>query len=454
MLSLLNKMITIGYLRTALIFMLAAAWQASADNIPETLSLVKNGSPMATIILAEKPGKAAAFAVWELNSHIRKITGIQLPVKSPSAAAKLKGLKICVGESAVTRRLGFKNQDFQDQEYIILAKSGYLLLMGRDSSTVAPRKDPPALPEHFDPRRFDQIGTCYAVYDFLEKFCGVRWFGPGEVGLCHPVGKNLEVNCGKVNIRRKPVFYYRYSYPLLPSNKRFYKLFGTPSAKDMKLFALRLRAGGERYSCTHSFYSYYDRFLNENPKNKDKFEGKHLEYFAKGYSGRPPQLCYSSDAVIEQVVKDIKDQLDGKSRHLRGSGDYVALEPMDSGRFCKCPKCLEQIKKVDKDNPTRASEYWFGFVNKVAKKIKKTHPDKFISTLAYWNHLAYPETMQLESNITVQMCLATRLWQIPWQKNKNMKYYRQWLQKSGKDRRLFLWLYYCYPGWNGGKRRV
>lgn len=31
------------------------------------------------------------------------------------------------------------------------------------------------------PDIFDDQGTCYATYDFLERFCDVRWYGPTEL---------------------------------------------------------------------------------------------------------------------------------------------------------------------------------------------------------------------------------------------------------------------------------
>jgi hypothetical protein len=48
----------------------------------------------------------------------------------------------------------------------------------RDASGTLRSAPPP------DP--FDQNATLYAVYDFLERSCDVRWLAPGEIGLVCP----------------------------------------------------------------------------------------------------------------------------------------------------------------------------------------------------------------------------------------------------------------------------
>ena len=410
------------------------------------LTLVKDGVPAAVIVLDKAPTKAAVFAAEELNTHIGKIAGVKLPVKNADEAVDAGGLKICVGESGETRKLGLKSGDFAPQEYTVLSKPGVLVLMGRDDAVPGNLKKSPAeLPDNFDDH-----ATCSAVYDFLEKFCGVRWFGPGEIGLCHPVGKTLTVNCADVNIRRKPGFMWRYSYPIFTPSKNVNDLFEKPSPQDMKLFSLRLRVGGEKYSCTHSFYGYYDRFWAKNPKNEKAFEESHPEYFAQGYEGQPPQLCHTNDSVVAQVVKDARDYFDGKSRHLPALGDYVGLEPMDNADYCKCEKCQALMdSKNGQFSNGAASRYWFTFVNRVAREVGKTHPGKFVSALAYASHAYLPKDMRIEPNVSIQMCLHPRGWAQTSTKENDLKLYHEWLASGDGKRRVYLWLYYCFPALSG-----
>ena len=62
--------------------------------------------------------------------HIRLITQAVLPIVTDQAS--VPGVRILVGESAATRKLGLKSDDFQSQEYLIRVKGDTVILMGRD----------------------------------------------------------------------------------------------------------------------------------------------------------------------------------------------------------------------------------------------------------------------------------------------------------------------------------
>jgi hypothetical protein len=93
----------------------------------------------------------------------------------------------------------------------------------------------------------------------------------------------------------------------------------------------------------------------------------------------------------------------------------------------------------------RASRYVWTFVNAVAKETRKTHPDKWIGALAYWEYGYYPEGLDLEPNVVVQMCLHTRNWWCPSMEANDRKVFDTWVAREGQRRPLYLWLYYCFP---------
>ena len=129
-------------------------------------------------------------------------------------------------------------------------------------------------------------------------------------------------------------------------------------------------------------------------------------------------------------------------------GDFFAVVPMDSNAWCLCDNCQAEIEK-DKETAGphfsngRASGYMFGFVNNVAKELQKTHPDKYISALAYWDYAYYPERIKLEPNVAVAPCLQTRIYWGPNIVRNDIKFYKSWVEK--KDRPIYLWLYFCFP---------
>lgn len=293
----------------------------------------------------------------------------------------------------------------------------------------------------------DEQGTSYAAHDFLERFCDVRWYGPTDLEMVYPKKPTLAV--APKDIRRRPAFALRCGHVRnpMPMGKT---LWNHPSGADLRLFWARLRAGGEPYACNHSFYGYYDRYWKKNPKYPERFVEAHPDWFAKGYPGRPPQMCFTNGDFVEQVVRDARDYFDGRGAPLgaQARGNFFALVPMDNNSWCKCPACQARIHQDEKDHPhfTRgaASDYVFGFANAVAREVAKTHPDKFLSTIAYHDYAYYPRSTRLAPNISVMMCLHTRNWWAPAMEANDMKVYRAWVDHE-KGRPLYIWAYYCFP---------
>jgi hypothetical protein len=396
--------------------------------------LVRDGRPAATIVVAAQAGEAATFGAQELQYHVRKITGAALPIQPDNE--KIEGPSILVGHSAIASQLGLEESQFKDQEYLIRFSGNTLVLLGKGES------------------------TSYAVHDFLERFCGVRWFGPGVLQMTVPKTTTLAVQPRE--IRRVPAFVWRTVFPELEGLQMGRELYGNPSARDMALFWRRLRLGGEAYACNHSLYGYYDRFWQKNARCPEVFVAAHPDWFARGYSaselesddGRPPQMCLSNQGFVDQVVADARKYFDSQdvATGAVATGRYFALVPMDRGGrggWCKCPNCQLQIDQERNaenafDSNGSASDYWFTFLNKAAREVAKTHPDKYIATLAYAGYSYYPRNVRLEPNISVQMCLHTRNWWVPGMKENELHYYQDWVSRE-KSRPLYVWLYYEMP---------
>ncbi|MGD0089952.1 MAG: DUF4838 domain-containing protein [Planctomycetota bacterium] len=407
------------------------------------LTLVENGRANCAIILAKNPTRAAQFAAYELQWHLKKMTGVEVNIGSEDGKVPGKWTRILVGESHDTQDLGLHSADFKPQEYLIRFAPEQLILMGRD-------KDDHGKVDYTNgsgiPEVFDEQGTCYAVYDFLERFCAVRWYAPGEIGLVCPERKTLEVS--GLEVRRTPFFPYRHgSYAHMYGFIK--EIWNNPGGHDIALFFRRLRLGGQPYSANHSFYGYYGRFGKKNEQNAAHFEGEHPEYFAQGYEAQPPQPCFSNEGFIRQVVQDARDYFDGKGlkQGAVAAGDFFALVPMDNGFWCKCAKCQAEMNPPAADAgwaSDNASDYFFNFANKVARQVAKTQPGKWLATLAYSSYTGHPRRVALEPNISVQFCMAVRNWWAPANEKADLSLFQEWVEKE-KGRPFYLWLYYCFP---------
>ena len=443
---------------------LAEAAPDEAGSAPVSgFTLASNGTPACTIIVAEQPTPAARLASLDLQYHVMRMTGAELPIRNDKE--QVTGPRILVGESEATRALGFRGSDFPPQEYIIAFRPDTLILIGRDwEDTEANRNEfgrpmscgdtlaatrhkinfwqAVGMPERGTsemelPGVYDDQGTCYAVYDFLERFCNVRWYGPNDTGILIPSCPTLTVQ--GTDIRRSPALKYRDA--LWSGNWPFMKgQWGPVTPPEIFLFWRRLRLGGEKWAGNHTFHKKTVETIFTNPA-----------YQAEG-KGRGSQLCYTNPQLVQDVAQLARDFFDGKNNAPEGwkaVGNYFALIPDDNSNYCRCDNCRKLVysgrtMRTKQFSSGTISNYFFSFVNAVAKEVGKTHPDKYIATLAYWNYAYPPEGFEMEPNVSVAPCLHTCMYAIHKEIRENdMKLYHEWLRCTPAP--LYLWNYYHHP---------
>jgi len=319
------------------------------------------------------------------------------------------------------------------------------------------------------PGRHDDQATCYAVYDFLERFCGVRWYLPTDVGLVCPKKRTLSVK--GADVRRAPAMKYRAIHraadmpatltdiagPLLPLRERM-------------LFLSRQRLTGiEPYACNHAFYGYYKRHLRDRPEwfargyddempdgmRNQPVTGYHHDSFPMKYY---PNMCYTNEEFIRQVVGRARSYFDTSRKEggENAAGDFFSLGPMDStgqDKFCTCPECQALLHKKPPCDAWRkhwffwddkASDYVFGFVNRVAREVGKTHPDKYLSIFAYHQNYYPPTREALEPNVAISFCMHAQLRAVPAMDRAVTGLLDKW-DEAG-ERPKYLWLYFHRPG--------
>lgn len=427
-----------------------------------SFDIVRDGKPACAIVVAEHPSRAAQLAALELQSHVLKMTGVELPLRPDADSAP--GAHILVGESAATRALGLRGTDFPSQGYLIGFRTNALVLIGRDwADTEANRRETGrtindqrladlrhkidywktvGLPDRGSlqlelPGVFDDQGTCHAVYDFLERCCGIRWYGPTDLTCVIPKRSNLSAH-GE-DIRRAPALKHRNalsvaSWPFLRGQ------WGTFTDSQVFLHWRRLRLGGEKWAANHTIHRRTIQTVLNDP-----------EYQAQG-PAKGFNLCYTHPKLVQTLAQMARDYFDGKGELPEGFkalGDYFAIVPEDVAEYCACERCralLDRGKGMRTEffSSGEISDYWFSFVNAVAREVRRTHPDKYIATLAYWNYAFPPRDFDVEANVSIAPCLHTCAYAINDEIRENdLKLYRAWLAKAKAP--LFLWNYYHHP---------
>lgn len=287
------------------------------------------------------------------------------------------------------------------------------------------------------PSLYSERGTLNAAYDFLERFCGVRWYLPGDIGTTYTSTQNLQVSGAE--IRRVPEMEYRE----MASGPLYLATDGAPvPERDAALWKLRMRLGGKQIAVGHSFEGYFKRFAKSHP-----------DWFATQDESQSPQLNYSSPEVVQQVAQDARDFFDGKGLQpgAKGAGNYFSLVPMDTDLWTAADAA--KFDKAEANNQQfsngKASPVLWDFVNNVAREVGKTHPQSYMAALAYWEYAYPPKNMVLEPNISVQLCLHVRNWWAPALERNDRKMLNDWSKREKGKRPLYLWLYYCFPALSG-----
>ena len=199
---------------------LTGGWGRGAQ--AETV-LIENGRPKAEIVVSERAAAMTKVAAGELQESLETMTGARLPIVT--APTEAVAVKIFVGPSAFTEKLGIKAGDLEHDAYRTVSGGNWLALVGRDipffqqrGKTAAELLRLAAL--KFDnPKREelwtrwyalsggkwglpysqlwkdynkelgvwaeDEHGSFNAVADFLRSL-GMRWYMPGALGQVIP----------------------------------------------------------------------------------------------------------------------------------------------------------------------------------------------------------------------------------------------------------------------------
>ncbi|MCM8769321.1 MAG: DUF4838 domain-containing protein, partial [Candidatus Omnitrophica bacterium] len=390
------------------------SWKAQSAS----LNLIKDGQANFLIVLPDEPSVTEVFAGEELARYIQKATGVQVKtVQERSLTSERVTHLLVVGHCRLTTLAGLQPERLRNEEILLATRKKNLYLVGGDSSKTA------------DPRQrsHESFGTLFAVYEFLERFLGVRWYWPGELGEIVPERKDLVLPA--IFIRQKPDFGFRAVYGYYADDPNI-------TRQQSALWWRRQRLGSsqEGFPGTHAFNDWPRRFAREHP-----------EYFALQKDGKRlldadhggGHVCLTSPAVKQQIVADILE------RFKNSSVKAANVWPGDShGLYgCRCTAC-EALR--DKNAPTKGtdSRLVWSLVNEVAREVGRLYPDRWINGGSYAEFAAIPAGMNFPPNVAVTICDNG----LYWNKADIDAYKKRILQWKAKVKKIYLWNYYSPTG--------
>ena len=134
------------------------------------------------IVVDGNAAPTAKLAASNLQEYVEKVSGARLDIVEK--ASEEKG-NIFVGERADMV------DGIKPEGYRIVAKDGNVYITGRDNPNVVfgirnPWRRVEVYNEALKLGAFGEAGTLYGVNNFLEKYAGVRFYWPGELGTVVP----------------------------------------------------------------------------------------------------------------------------------------------------------------------------------------------------------------------------------------------------------------------------
>ncbi len=392
------------------------------------LELAKDGASDYKIVLPDSPTPVQISAGNELQSFFKQVTDFELPIVSESdvgdvdvATANL----FIVGPSNLSAKA--LSSDAEE-------KIGYdgLILKTVGSSIVFSGSP--------------QRGPLYAVYEFLEKELGCRWWTATESTIPHTPTLTIDSD---LDVNYAPKFVYRESFYL--------GAFDGP-------FAARSKCNGnseripEELGGHHSFQYFVHSSYPLIPPQKYFLD--HPDWFAEidgvrkvGYpdwSGSPAgykdfeatlepeqvysrgaQLCFTNDEMLAQMTENAREKLRNNP-----SASFLSISQNDWQGFCTCEKC----RQLDEENDSHAGSLLYG-VNTIAEALEDEFPELYVETLAYQYTRKPPKVIKPRHNVVVRLCSIECSFAQPLDSETNKTFRDDLVGWSQVAERLFVWDY-------------
>jgi hypothetical protein len=411
----------------------AFIWKGNCMAQAQT-TIIDKGISKASIYVDAKAPSSAKRAATELQTHLKLVSGVELPIISNTT--KLSDYIIYLGDTDFARKQGIKVEMLPHDGYRILSGKNWLVVAGRDYSgpVMVGWNNPWRLHESYNSRldisAFGDAGTLFGVYHFLERVAGVRWYMPGPLGTVSP--KRSSIIVPEINERKQPAFEHRHPYygfmEQSDDDALWYRRagFGTPAPVHI----------------THSFSHFFAKYKDTNPEYFALIAGQR-DFGGLSTAEGGGNLNLSDPGLLQQVIKDIGQYFDENPTQKV----FPLCPPDGMVRISEDPVSQAQLDK-SMGETGEFSNYVWGFINKVAKGIGKTHPGKLVGCIAYERYTLPPSNIErLEPNVSVVICKFRAQYPDAKVKKLTEETVAGWRKKADT---IYSWEYYCNIVFNSG----
>jgi hypothetical protein len=345
--------------------------------IPGTSNiLVKDGEYCADIVTGKNISNQVKMAAEVLAEYIKKSTGVLLPICKSGSNNQL--IHIHVGPSDYVNGLNLDLASLDADGFVISFPDAINIVI------VGP----------------SDWGTEFGVYEFLERYIGVRWLMPGPDGEYVPKKDRVEVP--RQQVRQEPAFFSR--------------LFSGLPNDIQQTWARRNRMHG-RISFHHNLIRLFppEEYTKTHPEFFPIINGKRYLPLTNSTHGWQP--CFTAPGIVGEAIKNINKYFD---EHPEATSYSLGVN--DASGHCECERCC--AKDSGKNNflgKRDVSDRYFEWANAVVEGVLKKHPDKWFGCLAYSELAEPPSRVKVHPRI------------IPFMTYDRMKWIDPEIEKQGKE---------------------
>ncbi len=388
------------------------------------ITLVRNGNATSVIVTANRPTVIAKEAASELQYHLKKMSGADVPIVSERELGESESVLILVGQSERVRALGIDTSQLSPETFIVRTIGKVLVLAGEDGGQRNPNE-----PYYSSDAR---TGTLFAAYDLLHDQLGCRWLWPGRTGEVIPRRATVEV--GRLDIQETPKLLMRhfrsgidYVQPQCADKfPRYYSAISKyyhPMSQDEKRWLKRMKFGrSDKPRYGHAFTNWYDLFFDQHPDIFAMQKSGKRGLSSDSYPSEFTKLCVSNNKLVDLMIDEFlkRRRQNPRFRWLN------ACENDGSQGFCLCNQCRQLDAHLDATSreqlsargfdgseideqfgtnsdqlPRSLSNRYFHLYNKLARRLAEVATDASVVVYAYSRYRLAPIGMKLEPNILV-----------------------------------------------------
>ena len=368
----------------------------------------------ATLVFPE--GESITYVADFLNEYLDKVCGVELPVVRESDIDSICN-KLFLGSTRYAREhIGALNE-LKAEELVIRIAKDNIIICGETSERTCDR------------------GTLFGVYEFCERFLNVRWYYPDDV--FYKEGSGI-IAPAQDSITLPQLEFSDYPESTQRDHLIGYHHYGTTHEGLLRAWHPVLRFGGSRKykTANHTQEAWFTLYGKTHP-----------EYFAKTSKGKIKNgnLCYSHDAVLGQMIKNIEAWDTQRTRGLFGArnpdSDCVYFCPADGltpRRGCYCADCQKHYTFMRSQRGTM-SDLIFDYIRRYALAIDRRWPGRRLAVLAYSFYQLPPVHVALPGNVDVTIVFRDNM-RSPKQYDDAVKLTSMWLTALNNDpSRLSFW---------------